>query len=101
MHEVWGLAALWLGLALIATLLSIWLRIATALSEIVVGTVAQLLIGRGRSGSSRRPGRKVCKGQQVRHCDRRTDREIKDRKMAPRLCLKKGFDIFAMHSYNC
>lgn len=45
MHEVWGLAALWLGLALLATLLSIWLRIATALSEIVVGTVAQLVIG--------------------------------------------------------
>lgn len=45
MHEMWGLAALWLGLALVATLLSIWLRIATALSEIVVGTVAQLLIG--------------------------------------------------------
>lgn len=45
MHEVWGQAALWLGLALIATLLSIWFRIATALSEIVVGTVAQLVIG--------------------------------------------------------
>lgn len=45
MQEVWGLAAIWLGLALIATLLSIWLRIATALSEIIVGTVAQLLIG--------------------------------------------------------
>jgi len=45
MHEVWGMAALWLGLALVATLLSIWLRVATALSEIVVGTVAQLLIG--------------------------------------------------------
>lgn len=45
MHEVWGIAALWLGLALIATLLSIWFRIATALSEIVVGTVAQLIIG--------------------------------------------------------
>jgi glutathione-regulated potassium-efflux system ancillary protein KefC len=43
--EVWAQAALWLGLALVATLLSIWLRIATALSEIVVGTVAQLLIG--------------------------------------------------------
>jgi len=40
-----GKAALWLGLALLATLLSIWLRIATALSEIVVGTVAQLVIG--------------------------------------------------------
>jgi len=45
MTEVWLLAALWLGLALLATLLSIWLRIATALSEIVVGTVAQLIIG--------------------------------------------------------
>jgi Kef-type K+ transport system membrane component KefB len=45
MYEVWGIAALWLGLALLATLVSIWLRIATALSEIIVGTVAQLLIG--------------------------------------------------------
>lgn len=45
MHEIWGMAALWIGLALIATLLSIWFRIATALSEIVVGTVAQLIIG--------------------------------------------------------
>jgi glutathione-regulated potassium-efflux system ancillary protein KefC len=45
MTEIWALAALWLGLALIATLLSIWLRIATALSEIVVGTIAQLMIG--------------------------------------------------------
>src|SRR5215471_16487676 len=45
MTEIWALAALWLGLALVATLLSIWLRIATALSEIVVGTVAQLVIG--------------------------------------------------------
>jgi len=45
MTETWLLAALWLGLALVATLLSIWLRIATALSEIVVGSVAQLIIG--------------------------------------------------------
>jgi Kef-type K+ transport system membrane component KefB len=45
MTEIWAQAALWLGLALIATLFSIWLRIATALSEIVVGTVAQLVIG--------------------------------------------------------
>jgi glutathione-regulated potassium-efflux system ancillary protein KefC len=43
--SVWALAALWLGLALVATLLAIWLRISTALSEIVVGTVAQLVIG--------------------------------------------------------
>ena len=45
MTEIWAQAALWLGLALIATLLSLWLKVATALSEIVVGTVAQLLIG--------------------------------------------------------
>ena len=43
MTEIYALAALWLGLALAATLLSIWLRIATAMSEIVVGTVAQCL----------------------------------------------------------
>src|SRR5262249_47443547 len=45
MTSVWALAALWLSLALIAGLLSIWLRISTALSEIVVGTVAQLVFG--------------------------------------------------------
>ena len=45
MTETWGLAALWLGLALIAVLMSIWLRIATALSEIIVGIAAQLLTG--------------------------------------------------------
>jgi glutathione-regulated potassium-efflux system ancillary protein KefC len=45
MTETWALAALWLGLALAASLLSLWLRVATALSEIVVGTIAQLIIG--------------------------------------------------------
>jgi Kef-type K+ transport system membrane component KefB len=45
MTEVWSHAALWLGLALLATLASIWLRVATALSEIVIGTIAQLVIG--------------------------------------------------------
>jgi len=45
MTEIYTLATLWLALALLATLLSIWLRIATAMSEILVGTVAQLLIG--------------------------------------------------------
>jgi uncharacterized protein len=39
MTEIYGLASLRLGLALVATLLSIWLRIATAMSEIIVGTV--------------------------------------------------------------
>jgi Kef-type K+ transport system membrane component KefB len=45
MADVWFHAALWLGLALVATLLAIWFRISTALTEIVVGTVAQLIIG--------------------------------------------------------
>src|SRR2546425_13233669 len=45
MENVWFLAATWVGLALVATLLAIWLKISTALSEIVVGTVAQLIIG--------------------------------------------------------
>ena len=45
MENVWFVAAIWVGLALIATLLAIWLKLSTALSEIVVGTVAQLVIG--------------------------------------------------------
>ena len=45
MTGIWAQAALWLGLALVASLLSIHLRVATALSEIVVGTIAQLIIG--------------------------------------------------------
>jgi Kef-type K+ transport system membrane component KefB len=45
MEQVWFTAALWLLLALVAVLAANWLRISTALSEIVVGTVAQLVIG--------------------------------------------------------
>jgi glutathione-regulated potassium-efflux system ancillary protein KefC len=45
MQNVWVLASLWVGLALIATLLAIWFKISTALTEIVVGTVAQLILG--------------------------------------------------------
>ena len=45
MMNTWALAALWVGLALAATLLAIWFKISTALTEIVVGTVAQLVIG--------------------------------------------------------
>ena len=45
MANAWALSALWVGLALIATLLAIWFKVATALSEIIVGTVAQLVIG--------------------------------------------------------
>jgi glutathione-regulated potassium-efflux system ancillary protein KefC len=45
MTNPWTLSALWVGLALVATLLAIWFKVSTALSEIVVGTVAQLIIG--------------------------------------------------------
>lgn len=45
METVWFVAAIWVGLALVATLLAIWFKVSTALSEIVVGTVAQLVIG--------------------------------------------------------
>lgn len=45
MDQVWFSAALWLFLALAAVLAANWLRVSTALSEIVVGTVAQLVIG--------------------------------------------------------
>src|SRR5215472_3605149 len=45
MANVWILAAVWVGLALVATLLAIWLRISTALTEIVVGIAAQMIVG--------------------------------------------------------
>ena len=45
MQQVWFIAALWLFLALVAVLAANWLRISTALSEIVVGTLAQVVIG--------------------------------------------------------
>jgi len=41
MENVWVLAAIWVGLALVATLFAIWFRISTALTEIIIGTVAQ------------------------------------------------------------
>lgn len=55
MENVWFLAAVWVGLALIATLLAIWFRISTALSEIVVGTVAQLVSSGSAAGEPARP----------------------------------------------
>jgi Kef-type K+ transport system membrane component KefB len=45
MEQVWFVAALWLFLALVAVLAADWLRISTARSEIVIGTVAQVVIG--------------------------------------------------------
>jgi hypothetical protein len=46
MGNVWVLASVWVGLALIATLPAIWFKISTALTETVLGTVVQLIIAR-------------------------------------------------------
>jgi glutathione-regulated potassium-efflux system ancillary protein KefC len=45
MTAVWTLFAVWVALALIASLLSVWLRVSTALTEICLGTAAQLILG--------------------------------------------------------
>lgn len=44
MYEVWILASVWIFLALVSTFISVWLGIATALSEIIVGMIAQAII---------------------------------------------------------
>ncbi|MGA2483848.1 MAG: cation:proton antiporter [Candidatus Acidiferrales bacterium] len=44
MQNVWVLPSIWVGLALVAALLAIWFKISTALTEIVVGVVAQFII---------------------------------------------------------
>jgi Kef-type K+ transport system membrane component KefB len=55
MTNVWTLAALWFGLALFASLCSIYFRVSTALVEIIVGTAAgwilTSLIGAGALGA--------------------------------------------------
>lgn len=45
MTEFWGLGALWFSLAVVATVCAIWFRVSTALTEIIVGTLAQLILG--------------------------------------------------------
>jgi Kef-type K+ transport system membrane component KefB len=45
MTDIYALAALWIGLALAAALLAIRLRVANALSEIVVGVLAGAFLG--------------------------------------------------------
>jgi glutathione-regulated potassium-efflux system ancillary protein KefC len=52
MEQTWFLAALWVLLALLAVLFANLFRISTALSEIVVGTVAQLVIGAVAGGEA-------------------------------------------------
>ncbi len=44
MANVWLIAALWIGLALAASVLSVWLTVSVALTEIVVGAVAGNLL---------------------------------------------------------
>ncbi len=44
MSDVIFLATIWLALAFLSSLISIWLGVATALSEIIVGMIAQALI---------------------------------------------------------
>ena len=45
MTGIWALAALWFGLALVASLFAIRFRVSTALAEIVVGAAAQAILG--------------------------------------------------------
>lgn len=45
MTAAFSVAALWMALALIAGLLSFWLRVSSALTEIIIGMVAPLLFG--------------------------------------------------------
>ena len=45
MGDVWLASALWLGLALVASVLSIWVAVSVALVEILVGAVAGNVIG--------------------------------------------------------
>ncbi len=45
MASVWLASSLWIGLALVASVLSIWVSVSVALVEIVVGAIAGNLIG--------------------------------------------------------
>lgn len=45
MNQILIVAAMWAGLAVISTITSTWLRIAAALSEIIIGIAAQYFIG--------------------------------------------------------
>src|SRR5471032_2196643 len=44
-QNVWFIAAIWMGLAFIASLISIWAGISVALIEIVVGVIAGNFLG--------------------------------------------------------
>jgi Kef-type K+ transport system membrane component KefB len=53
MTETWTLAALWLGLALLAGLGAIWLRATSSLVEIMVGMVVGATLGTAAIGADR------------------------------------------------
>lgn len=42
----WGVAAIWMALALLASFLAVWLRVSVALTEILVGVLAGALLGK-------------------------------------------------------
>ena len=44
MEQVWLIAALWLSLSLLASFLSSWVRLPTAVCEIIIGALAPLLL---------------------------------------------------------
>ena len=46
LEHVWFTASIWLGLALVAVLLSFWLRVSIALTEILVGVIGAFVISR-------------------------------------------------------
>ena len=45
MDNVWLASALWIGLALVASVVSVWVAVSVALIEIVVGAVAGNIVG--------------------------------------------------------
>ena len=45
LDNIWLASALWIGLALVASILSVWVAISVALVEIVVGAVAGNILG--------------------------------------------------------
>jgi hypothetical protein len=76
MTNPWTLSALWVGLALFATLLAIWFKVSTALSEIVVGTVPAPLDCHSRANRLCRPSSLILRGPEslsamsrAWHCD--------------------------------
>jgi Kef-type K+ transport system membrane component KefB len=45
MDNVWLASALWIGLALVASIVSVWVAVSVALIEIIVGVIAGNTVG--------------------------------------------------------